>query len=318
MRRLTTIGVASGLGANLVGSEHGPSFLIRSQSFRQLMQRYSIDLQWTLLLPEIMDNKFLAQKELFQKISKQLHTTVSRGEPFVAIGGDHSMAMGVWQGVISALEPRKLGLIWIDAHLDMHTMQTSVSCNLHGMPLAALLGHGDELLQDVYGDGPVLDPANVALIGARSCEPEEMDLAQSIALASFDMRAIRKSGSLIKILEKALWLVTGYSDRFGISIDLDVLDPRDAPGVNTPEKGGIRWQELQQALSVICSDRRLVGIEIAEFNPSLDCEDKTQHVIAGLIGAIYGDTSRENRSLGSSKDGSIDSSCPMLNSCASS
>jgi len=289
MRRLATIGVASGLGASIAGSEHGPSVLMRSGSFQHLLQSHGIEAQWSLIHPETEGDRFQILKRLFHHTAQQMHKVVSSGEPFVAIGGDHSMAMGIWRGVMSALKPKRLGLLWIDAHLDLHTMDTSVSCNVHGMPLSALLGQGDDLLQDIYGTEHFIDPANVALIGGHSYEQDEIALARRMALATFDMPAIRHSGSLVSVMEQALRLVADSSDRFGVSIDLDVLDPRDAPGVNTPEKGGIRWQELQRALSLVCADCRLVGVEIAEFNPMLDRGGKTQQIIAGLIGTIYGD-----------------------------
>jgi len=294
MRRLATIGVASGLGANIAGSEHGPSVLMRSDRVSQLLQNHGIELQWDLIHPETEGDRFQILKRLFHRTAQQTHKIVSSGDSFVGIGGDHSMAMGVWPGVMSALKPKCLGLLWIDAHLDLHTMETSISCNVHGMPLSALLGQGDDLLQDIYGHEEFLDPANAALIGGHSYEPDEIGLARRLALATFDMSAIRHSGSLMKVMEQALRLVADSSDRFGVSIDLDVIDPRDAPGVNTPEKGGIRWQELQQALSLVCADHRLVGVEIAEFNPMLDRGGKTQQVIAGLIGTIYGDLGMEN------------------------
>ena len=294
MRRLTTISVASGLGANIAGSEYGPSVLMRSGSFQQLLRGHGIELKWSLIHPETEGDRFQILKRLFHHTAQQMHKVVSSGETFVAIGGDHSMAMGVWRGVMSTLKPKRLGLLWIDAHLDLHTMDTSVSCNVHGMPLSALLGQGDDLLQDIYGSEEFLDPANVALIGAHSYEPDEIALARRMALATFDMPAIRRSGSLVSVMKQALRLVADSSDRFGVSIDLDVLDPRDAPGVNTPEKGGIRWQELQQALSLVFEEHRLVGVEIAEFNPMLDRGGKTQQVIAGLIGAVYSDLGIEN------------------------
>jgi len=114
MRRLATIGVASVLGANLVGSEHGPSILMRSKSFKQEMLKHDIHLQWRFIRPRITDNTFDDVKGLVKKIRRQVRDTVSKGTPFVVIGGDHSMAMGVWQGAMSALQPKRLGLIWID------------------------------------------------------------------------------------------------------------------------------------------------------------------------------------------------------------
>ncbi len=302
MRRLATIGVASGLGANIAGSEHGPALLMRSEVFKQRLREHGIDPRWIRIDTEGNGDSHTALKHLIRSTAQQLQQTVSSGEQFVVIGGDHSIAMGVWQGVMSALQPKQLGLIWIDAHLDLHTMETSVSCNVHGMPLAALLGQGDPLLQELYGSDSFLDPANLALIGCHSCEPQEIELARRLGLASFDMPAIRKRGSLMRVMQQALRLVKDSTDRYGISIDLDVLDPQDAPGVNTPEKDGIPWQELQQVLATVRNDPRLVGIEVAEFNPALDRDGCTQQVISDFIGAVFGDSSIENRSLGLSRE----------------
>ncbi len=298
MQRLMIIGVASCMGANVEGSEHGPSVLMRSKSFQRLLHDHGIDPQWTLINPETGTDRFRLLKHLIQSTAQQLQQTVSCGEQFMVIGGDHSIAMGVWQGVMSAIDPKRLGLLWIDAHLDLHTMETSVSCNVHGMPLAALLGQGDPLLQEIYGSDSYLDPANLVLIGGHAYEPQEIELARCLGLVSFDIPAIRKRGSLMRVVQQALRLVKDSTDRYGISIDLDVLDPQDAPGVNTPEKDGIPWQELQQVLAMVHNDPSPVGIEIAEFNPSLDCDGRTQQVITDLICTIYGDSSAGNRFLG--------------------
>jgi arginase len=294
MRRLNMIGVASGLGANIDGSEHGPSVLARSERFLQQLHAYGIDPDWSMIRPEAGPDRFQVMHRLFSEIALYTRDAVSSASPFVSIGGDHSMAMGVWQGVMSALKTNSLGMIWIDAHLDLHTMESSVSCNIHGMPLAALLGVGDDLLQQIYGSERFLDPANVVLVGGHSYEPQEIDLARRLALAVYDMDAIKKSGSLTRVIRHAMGLVADSSDRFGVSIDLDVLDPRDAPGVNTPEQGGIRWRDLQETITLLRKDSRLLGLEIAEFNPARDRGGRTQEVIAGLIGAFYGEHNGEN------------------------
>ena len=135
-----------------------------------------------------------------------------------------------------------------------------------------------------------------------------------LGLASYDMDSIKKHGPLTRVIRQAMGLVADSSDRFGVSIDLDVLDPRDAPGVNTPEQGGIRWHDLQQAIALLRSDSRLVGLEIAEFNPTRDRAGRTQEVIAGLIRSFYGDRGGEGRSAGLSSDSGRDAFGSMLNS----
>jgi len=221
----------------------------------------------------------------------------------VAFGGDHATAMGLWKGVMSGPRPsRRLGLIWIDAHMDAHNFLTLPTGNAHGMPVAALLGESDPLLKAVYGDGPHLRPENLALVGVRSCEPEERRLLDRLGVACYPMKTVRRLG-LASVLRMALSHVTEHADRFGISIDLDAVDPGDAPAVGTPVDDGLSGMDLCNSLADLNGEARLVGLEIVEYAPGLDRERRTQRLIADLVASLYGTPSRPKRSFGSLREG---------------
>jgi arginase len=210
---------------------------------------------------------------------------VVHGKLPVVVGGDHSCAIGTWKGVASALRARgPLGLIWIDAHMDAHTPQTTPSGALHGMPLASLLGYGDKRLTSL-GRGVQLLPKHVCLIGVRSFESGEAALLRRLGVRVFFMPEVVRRG-LTAVMREALDIATTGTAGFGVTLDLDALDPRDAPGVGSPVKGGIRAAELSTALASIQGHPALAGVEIVEYNPQRDRNGVTANVAAGLLEAV--------------------------------
>lgn len=200
------------------------------------------------------------------------------------LSGDHSCAAGVWRGVSRAVaDDGHLGLIWVDAHLDSHTRNTSPSGARHGMPLAALLGHGEAALCQF--DAPLLQPQYVCVIGARSFEPEEAALLMGLGVRVFSMAEIRKRG-LATIMAEAVTIAGKARAGYGLSLDVDAMDPHDAPGTGSPVTGGIGGRELELALHQVAEDPRLLAIEIAEFNPALDVDDHTARCLLGLLGTL--------------------------------
>lgn len=204
------------------------------------------------------------------------------------IGGDHSCAIGTWKGAARAFGKRgahgALGLIWIDAHMDGHTPETTPSGKLHGMPVACLLGHGDRRLTGIGGDAP-LDPRRVCLVGVRSFEPEEAALLRRLGVRVFFMKEVERRG-LAAVMKEAVAVARGDGGRYGVSLDLDALDPRDAPGVGTPVAGGIRAADLRRALSAIAGDDALAALEIVEYNPHQDRRGATARLVGDAILAI--------------------------------
>lgn len=164
---------------------------------------------------------------------------------------------------------QRLGLVWIDAHMDSHTLQSSPSQNIHGMPLACLLGHGDPRLIGIAPVGAKLLPADVCLIGVRSFEAAEAALLRALGVRVYFIDEVRRRG-LPEVFAEALRRVREGTAGYGISIDLDALDPAEGPGVGTPVSGGLARAELTAALALADGDERLLALEIVEYNPYRD------------------------------------------------
>lgn len=197
------------------------------------------------------------------------------------IGGDHSCAIGTWNGVARCVDG-PLGLIWIDAHMDAHTPDTTPSGYVHGMPVATLLGHGAPALLNLSARGYVLRPEHLVMIGVRSFEPPERALLQRLGVKVFTDDDVDRIG-FENVMREAQRIVTAGTAAYGISLDLDGLDIRDAPGVGSPVVGGIAAGRLLQVLAQLARDSRLVALEIVEFNPVIDVEEKTQRLILELL-----------------------------------
>lgn len=199
----------------------------------------------------------------------------------VIIGGDHSCAIATWSSIIEALDLRKkYGLIWIDAHMDAHTVHTSPSGAYHGMPISFLLGHNVEHFN--LSKKPLIDPNNIVIIGVRSFEKEERDFLETKQVRVYYIDEVNKRG-LKDIFVEALKIVKKNTKYFGVSIDIDALDPLDAPGVGSPVEKGIRWQELKTSLPILFSEQCFNALEIAEFNPSFDIDNRTAKILLQII-----------------------------------
>lgn len=221
---------------------------------------------------------------LSTKLAQSTHDAVRNQQFFITLGGDHTAAIGSWSGAANAIEG-DLGLIWFDAHMDSHTFETTPSNNIHGMPLAVLLGHGESALTHVASNKPKLKPENVALIGIRSYEPGEAALLKKLGVNIFYMDDIKKQG-MQKVIESAIAIATKNTVGFGISIDLDGFDPMDAPGVGTSEADGVRAAAFLKYFSIIAEHSKLIGADIVEFNPVLDRENKTEKLGVALFKAF--------------------------------
>ncbi len=210
---------------------------------------------------------------------------LAQGHQPLVLGGDHSCAVGTWSGVAHVLKPRgALGLVWIDAHLDAHTPATSDTQAPHGMPLAALLGHGTRRMTHVMGWSAKLSPAHVTVIGARSYEPAEAELLARLGARVIGMAEVRERGFADCLAEGRARAQAGTAG-WGISFDVDALDPRDAPGTGTPVAGGIRLDEAVAALGACAGDDSLAAFELAEYNPLRDFGGQTAGAVRQLLAA---------------------------------
>lgn len=291
------IGYACGIGAGNPGCSQGPAHMRESP----LLTPLNKNLHWQAILTALEDqNKGLEALTDITKISTELAkltaTLVSQNKFFITVGGDHSSAIGTWSGVATALEPLSLGLLWIDAHLDSHTDQTTPSGNIHGMPLAALLGYGNKSLTNIMSAHPKLLPQNVCVLGVRSYEKAEQQLLEDLKVRIYYMEEIKARG-LDRVLVEAHAIISHETHFFGISLDLDAINPSEAPGVGTPEEDGISQKDLLSDLKILLQDRKLIGAEIVEFNPGKDIGQKTETLIANLIKQVI-----EARSQGESDE----------------
>jgi len=204
---------------------------------------------------------------------------------FITLGGDHSAAIGSWSGAANAING-DLGLIWFDAHMDSHTPQTSLTQNIHGMPLAILLGYGEPELTNLLSPKPKLKPENCVLIGIRSYEADEEKLLKKLGVKIFYMDDIKKMG-MHEVVKQSVAIVTQNTSCFGVSIDLDGFDPADAPGVGTRAASGIRAAEFLPEFPFIAHHPQLIGADVVEFNPKLDLDRKTEKLAVALCQQLH-------------------------------
>jgi ornithine--oxo-acid transaminase len=286
LREVRVIAAAAGLGAPDPRCAEGPEHLLAGGLVERIARRGHVAVRGATVRAQAMRgrSRLAAHRGLCAELAQETAAVVKRGAlPFV-LGGDHSCAVGTWRGVAEALGGA-LGLIWIDAHLDSHTLGTSPSGMLHGMPLAELLGVSD----GHQGAAPAtVSPRNVCVIGARSFEPEEAALLAELGVRVIGMDDIEAHG-LDHAFAEALEIATSGTGGYGITLDLDALDPSDAPGVNLPAGGtGLGLAALRKVLAERGLDPRLAALEIVEFNPHRDRDGRTERAVGGLVDAIFG------------------------------
>lgn len=268
------IAVESSQGAPFPGCEQAPRVLFSSGLIGTIRQQ-GLECQADQAIPSSQP-----LGELLASLAERTERCLLEGEHPLIIGGDHAIAAGSWKGIGRALG-KAPGLIWIDAHLDAHTPDTSPSGNLHGMPLAGLLGEGNFVLSTVAG--PQLDPSRLVLFGTRSSEIEENERLNRLGVRIITDKEIRLRG-LAEAWAEARQIACAGGN-WGISLDLDAIDPRQAAGVSTPVAGGLHPEELRQILRGVLRDRQFVGLEIAEYNPLRDEHGRTAGLTLSLLDA---------------------------------
>ena len=280
------IGAASGAGAPDPACGKGPAALRRFHVFHDTPLQH---VEWNAILrvpPAQEDTPLHAVASLSTRLAGEVEAVLHAGNFPLVVGGDHSCAIGTWSGVHHALADKgPIGLIWIDAHMDSHTFATTPSGQLHGMPLACLLGHGETALTAIDGAEAKLRPEHVCLIGVRSFEAGEAALLHRLGVRVFDMEEVRRRG-LAEVFDEALAIVRHGTAGFGVSVDLDALDPEEEPGVGSPVPGGLRRSELAAALARLRGDPAFVAMEIVEYNPRRDRKHATADAAGALVSAI--------------------------------
>jgi arginase len=285
-RSIVVIGAASGAGAPDPGTAEGPDALRRARVFHDTPLQH---VEWDAILRvprATRDTPLHAVAALDATLAAEVERVLASGHFPLVVGGDHSCAIGTWSGVHRALADQgPIGLVWIDAHMDSHTFATTPSGQIHGMPLAALLGHGDAALTAIDGAEPKLAPEHVCLVGVRSYEAGEAALLARLGVRVFAMDEVRARG-LAAVFAEALAIAKHGTAGFGVSVDLDALDPAEEPGVGTPVPGGLSRAELVAALAQLRDDPAFVALEIVEYNPRRDRGHATADAAGALVDAV--------------------------------
>ncbi len=296
MRDVEIIGVASGWGAQDRRCEDGPQALQASGILQCLMHAGQAAPAFDVLhVSDFMrgHDDLAHVAEINRRLALLVSAKLKNDILPLVVGGDHACAVGTWSGVRAALPPQEeLGLIWVDAHMDSHVPDTTPSGALHGMPLACLLGEGPEALTELCGPAPKLRPRYVCLIGVRSFESDERVLLERLGVRVYFMEEVRARG-FAAVWEEAVRHVSQGVAGYGLTIDLDAVDPQDAPGVGTREDDGIAGEDLICAVRQLHDDPGLLAVEIAEYNPHEDRDRLTLRLLRRLICAAVAGKERD-------------------------
>ncbi|MFE8704217.1 arginase [Cytobacillus sp. FJAT-54145] len=294
MKKLSIIGMPMDLGQMRRGVDMGPS-AIRYAGVNERLKKLFDEVHdlgdIAIGRPEVMIDEesnlrnldLVAEKN--ESLAVEVDKAIESGSFPLVLGGDHSIAIGTLAGV--AKHYQNLGVIWYDAHGDLNTAETSPSGNIHGMPLAVSLGIGHSKLTNVGGYTPKINPENIVIIGARSLDEGERELIKEKGIKVYTMHEIDRLG-MTKVMEETIAYLKD-KDGVHLSLDLDGLDPHDAPGVGTPVTGGISYRESHLAMEMLAESKIVTSAEFVEVNPILDDKNKTASVAVALMGSLFGE-----------------------------
>jgi arginase len=299
-KAVSFLGVPLGYGASMAGVDMGPAAL-RVARLHQRIARlgYSVQdlgdmrLERPQTFPEV-DDKLKYVREInnaCEQLAVEVETILEKDQFPLILGGDHSIAIGSFAGVVSHYkkQDKTIGLIWFDAHADMNTPETTPSGNIHGMPLSALLGYGAPELTNVGGFAPKLDPHLCAHVGARDIDPGERELIRKLGIRFFTMREIDERG-MRACMDEAIAIAARGTGGYAVTFDVDVLDPGDAPGSGTLVRGGLTYREAHLGMEKIAEAGGMCSLEMVEINTALDVNNKTAELGVELILSALGKT----------------------------
>lgn len=299
MTQVRIIGVPMDLGASRRGVDMGPS-AVRYTDLRERLVRlgHDVDDVGNVNVPLREDAARGAQRgarylgaitDVCASVATRTREALDAGRMPVVLGGDHALAAGSIAGAAAYLRAKqqRLGAIWIDAHGDLNTPATSKSGNVHGMPLAALLGFGDAAMAGLAGDAPALRTSDVSLVGLRDLDAAERTHIKRWKLSAFTMRALDERG-VRNVLEDAITVATKDTGGLWVSFDMDVIDPEEAPGVGTAVPGGMTYREAHLAMEMLADSGKLIGLDMVEVNPVLDERNRTAEIACELICSALG------------------------------
>ncbi|HZR58367.1 MAG TPA: arginase [Terriglobales bacterium] len=297
-RKIRVIGVPLDLGQSRRGVDMGPS-AVRVAGLEARLEALGHDVEDAGNVPvAIAEQKMEGDphakylKEITATCTKHaelvLETLETNKIPMV-LGGDHSVAAGTVAGVAEFYrrQNQRIGLIWIDAHTDINTPDSSPSGNVHGMPLAATMGLGPSELSNIFNFSPKVNPENCVLVGVRDIDAVEKENVRRAGIGVFTMRDIDERG-MRTIMEEALRMAGRGTAGYHVSLDMDWVDPEDAPGVGTPVRGGATYREAHLAMEIIADHGRMLSFEIVEVNPVIDEHNRTAELAVELTASAFG------------------------------
>jgi arginase len=270
--------------------------MMQNRGITELLQRDFISSAWAAMVhpdrsAEEIDIPLGPETLAFivpqlEKLAEAVQNTIHRQEFPCALGGDHVMGVGTFSAAADALGAKEnFGLIWIDAHMDSHTPETSPSQAYHGMPVASLLGYGDPQLANLVSAGRKVRPEHLILIGIRSYEPQEKALLDKLGVKIFYCEQVKTLG-FNNIIQESLAYLEERVPYFGVSIDLDAFDPVFAPGVGSPEPNGLIPTDVLPYLNLIRNSPSFAALEVTEFNPERDQKEMTAQLIEQILKQI--------------------------------
>lgn len=295
INNVSIIGVPLDLGAGTRGVNLGPD-AIRYAGLVERLENIgynvedrgdiTVDRRSAVTVPNSNLNYLNEIVRVNTMLCNEVSQVISEGKFPLVIGGDHSIAIGTISGVLQ--HRKNLGVIWFDAHGDINTPETSPSGNIHGMPVAALLGMGDKELTRIGGEDTFLKKENIVYIGSRDLDAGERIAMKEQGITVFTMYEIDDMG-IKKVMQEAIRIAGEGTDGIHVSFDLDVLDPTIAPGTGTKVPGGMSYRESHYALELLAKSEKLVSAEFVEVNPLLDNANMTGKAAAALAGSLFGE-----------------------------
>ena len=286
------------LGANRRGVDMGPSAL-RYADLNENLQGLGYDVRdlgdLDVIIPETHhfgDPKAKYLKEIADACTRLANLVLEiheDGRTPLVLGGDHSIAVGTVSGMAESFRRhgRKLGLMWFDAHADFNTPDISPSGNVHGMPMASIMGYGPIELTHILSFSPKIQPEHAVMIGIRDVDTAERLMVKKSGVRVFTMKEIDRRG-IGSVMDEALSIVTKGTHGYAATLDADFLDPYESPGVATPVRGGANYREAHLAMEMVADSKKMVSFEITEINPILDVQNKTAHFGMELILSAFG------------------------------
>lgn len=290
---IAIIGAPLDLGQGRRGVDMGPSALrVANLNKRVESLGYSVEDFGNVAVDQAENSpeghpraKYLPQiAATCTRLAKLVNEALDNGDVPLVLGGDHSVAVGTVSGVSEHFrrQDKKIGLIWLDAHADMNTPDSSPSGNIHGMPLACIAGIGPPELTSIFDFQPKVDPHNIVIVGLRDVDSLEKLQVRQSGVSAYTMRDIDERG-LRAVIEEAIRIACEGTVGFHLSLDMDFVDPQDAPGVGTPVRGGVTYREAHLAMEMLCDSRRIVSMEVVEVNPVIDEVNRTADLAVELV-----------------------------------